>query len=234
MIKNAIILCSGGIDSVTTAYYVKHRLNYNNILILFFNYNQRNVLSERKASRKCSEYLNADFIEINLRELGKISTSLINSIKKVNRLSRKDLKDTKEESDKYYVPQRNVIFLAYAIALAESYNIKNKQDYNIFVGFKCEGKESYPDSTKKFIKQMNKLKSIASIINGKIYAPLINKDKEDIILLGKKLGVDFKETFSCYAPIKNKPCGYCLSCMLRKEGFYWAGIKDPTIYYVEN
>ena len=110
-------------------------------------------------------------------------------------------------------------FLAYAIALAESLFIKEKKIYYIFVGFKNEGKESYPDTTSKFVKEMNDLIKISSNFKGKIIAPLINKDKEDIILLGKKLGVNFKKTHSCY--IKNKHCGKCLACMLRKEGFFF-------------
>jgi len=58
---------------------------------------------------------------------------------------------------------------------------------------------------------------------------LIEKDKEDIIILGKELGIDFKDTFSCYVG-KEKHCGKCLACMLRKEGFYWSNIKDETEY----
>ncbi len=228
--KNAIILCSGGIDSVTTAYYVKNKLKYDNIIILFFDYEQRTSMEERKCSKKCAENLNAEFMEIKLKELGKISTSLINKKTKVKKLERKELKDSKKESDKYYVPCRNSVFLVYALAIAESLFIKNQKKYDIFVGFKCEGKESYPDTTLEYVKEMNKLSRI-SCNSIKIFAPLIKKDKEDIILLGNELDVDFKQTYSCYAGAENKKhCGVCLSCRLRQEGFYWANVKDPTKY----
>ncbi|MEK6860310.1 MAG: 7-cyano-7-deazaguanine synthase [Nanoarchaeota archaeon] len=232
--KNAIIICSGGLDSVVTSYYVKNRLKYKKPIILFFNYGQRTLEQERKASKKTAERLNADFIEIKLEELKKISTSMINSDKKAKKISRKELRDSKKESDKYYVPCRNTIFIIYALSLADSLKIKNKKDYNIFLGFKCEGKESFPDTTIEFVKQMNKLREISTNVKGKIIAPLIKKDKEDIIILGKSLGVNFKDTYSCYIGggkrEKNKHCGVCLACRLRQEGFYWANIKDPTEY----
>src|SRR4030043_73041 len=104
--KNAIVLCSGGLDSSVTAYFV-----------------------------------------------------------------RKELKDTKGESNKYYVPCRNIVFLVYALTLAESLQIKSKKNreiWDIFTGFKCEGREAYPDTTPEFVKEMNKLKNIATGIKGKI------------------------------------------------------------------
>jgi 7-cyano-7-deazaguanine synthase len=228
--KNAIVLCSGGLDSVTTAHYAKKKLKYKEIIILFFDYGQRSIRQERKFSKKCAIDCNAKFVEIKLRWLGKISKSLINEPGKVDKLRKEDLKDTKKESEKWYVPCRNLVFLTHALALAESLFIKEKEVYSIFTGFKCEGKESYPDTTEKFVKEINKLSKISCSYHFLIKAPLIKKDKEDIIKLGEKTGVDFKKTISCYSPIKGEHCGYCLACKLRQQGFYWAGIKDPTRY----
>lgn len=226
--KNAIILCSGGLDSVVTSFYVKKNLNYKDIILLFFDYNQKSLFKEKYCAKKCALKIGAKIMEIKI-PLDKTSTSLINIKGKYKKFSRKELKDTKYESSKYYVPSRNLIFLAYATSLAESFFIKNKEKYDIFVGFKNEGKEHYPDTTQSFLSIMNKINKNASLSNPKVIAPLIKMDKEDIIALGTKLGVNFKNTFSCYA-LGNKHCGSCLSCMLRKEGFYWANIKDPTKY----
>jgi len=223
--NKAIVLCSGGIDSVTTAYYAKERLGYKKIIVLFFNYNQKSLERERECSKKCAKEIGAEFREIDLGWLGEISHSLINKKGKIKKLDRKELKNTKEESNKYYVPCRNTIFLVYALAMAESLYIKNKEKFDILTGFKNEGKESFPDTTPEFVKKMNELSKV-STKGFRIIAPLIEKDKEDIILLGKSLGVDFRKTHSCY--IKNKHCGKCLACMLRKEGFYWADVKDTT------
>lgn len=227
--KNSIILCSGGLDSVTTAYYVKKRLKYEGIKILFFNYGQRNLKGEERCAKKCALDLNCEFIKVDLSWLGEISLSLLNSSKKAKKIKRKDLKNTKKESKNWYVPCRNTVFLAYALALADSLYIKFDKVWDIFVGFKCEGKESYPDTTKEFVFMINKLAKIGCSQKLNIFSPLIEKDKEDIILLGKKLGVDFRRTFSCYVGPK-KQCGDCLACKLRQEGFYWANIKDPTKY----
>jgi len=228
--KNAIILCSGGLDSVVTAFYVKKKLKYHKTTVLFFNYGQKSLKQERKCSILCANQIKAKFLEIKLDWLGKISNSLINKNGKIKKLNRKDLKDTRKESQKFYVPCRNTIFLTYALGLADSIYQKKHKISDIFLGFKCEGKESYPDTTEGFIKAMNNLSSISCAGKFKIYAPLIKKDKEDIIKLGKKLCVNFKDTFSCYVPLNNKHCGYCLACKLRQEGFYWANIDDTTIY----
>ncbi|MDP2672667.1 MAG: 7-cyano-7-deazaguanine synthase [Nanoarchaeota archaeon] len=231
--KNALILCSGGLDSVVTAFYVKNKLNYNKIKMLFFDYKQKSVIQERRYAKLCAKKIGAKFIEIKLHWLGEISNSLINKKGKIKKLAKKDLKSTKKESKKFYVPCRNSIFLINALALAESLFIKEKKIYDIFTGFKCEGKESYPDTTQEFVKEINEFAKISCSKNFKIIAPLIKKDKEDIILLGKRLCVDFRKTFSCYMG-KSKHCGYCLSCKLRQAGFYWANVSDPTIYNYNN
>lgn len=225
--KHALVLCSGGLDSVVTAHYVKKRLNYSDIKIVFFNYNQKNLLQERNYSKKCAEYISAEFIEIDLRWLEDIAKSLDNKPKKIKR---RKLKDSSKESKRLYVPCRNIIFLVYSLALAESLYIKSKEKYDLFVGFKNEGKEAYPDTTPKFVNEMNRLSKIGCYENFQIKAPLIKKDKEDIVKLGVQLGVNLKNTFSCYNSIEGKHCGYCLACRLRQEGFYWANIKDPTHY----
>lgn len=225
--KNAIVLCSGGIDSVVTGHYVRKTLKYSKIIVLFFDYNQKSLVKERECSRNCSKELGAKFNEIKLDWLGKISTSLINKKGRAGKIN--NLKDTKKESMKYYVPCRNTVFLVYALALAESLLLKENNKYDIFVGFKNEGKESYPDTTNEFVNEMNNLSKV-SAKGFKIIAPLIEMDKEDIVLIGKRLGVDFKKTHSCY--ISNIPCGKCLACKLRKAGFYWAGIDDETEYQI--
>ena len=87
--KSAIVLCSGGIDSVTTAYYVKKKLYYADILVLFFNYGQKPLPAEKKFSKKCAEKIGANFLEADLKWLGKISGSLINKFGKTEKINRK-------------------------------------------------------------------------------------------------------------------------------------------------
>src|SRR3989344_3291248 len=224
--KNAIMLCSGGLDSITTSYYVKNKLKYNNLIILFFNYGQRTLKQEIKYSRLCAKDLNVKFKEIKLDWLKEISNALFENIK-LKKI--KTLKNTKKESSKWYFPYRNAVFLISAMAFQESLAIKERKNYDLFVGFKCEGKESYPDTTKKFVNYMNNLAKLSEVSKFRIIAPFIDKDKDEIITLGKKLGVNLANTYSCYLG-NNLHCGYCLACKLRQAAFYWANIRDPTIY----
>jgi len=228
--KNAIVLCSGGIDSVTTAFYVKNKLNYKSLTIMFFNYNQRNIKPEIFFSKQCTKSLKANFVGINVSNLSKFSSSLLNSKANHNKIERKDLKDTKEESKNWYIPARNLVFLSYALAFSDFLLLNKKVKSDIFVGFKNEGSENFPDTSKIFVKQINNISKETTESKPKIIAPLIQKDKEDIIDLATKLKVDLKKTFSCYTSSDLRHCGTCLACILRKEGFHWANIKDPTIY----
>jgi len=214
--KNAIVLCSGGLDSVVTAFYVREKLNYGKIVILFFDYGQRALEREGECARMCAEMLGAEFKKIKLSGL---SGLLVDGSEAVE-LSEKDLKDTKKEGGKWYMPQRNLIFLSYALSFAESVG-----GADIFVGFENEGQEHYPDTTSEFVEKVNQLAE-GSV---KVIAPFIEKDKEDIISIGGKFGVDFTKTFSCYVGLE-KHCGKCLACKLRMAGFKWSEIEDPTDY----
>jgi len=226
--KNAIVLCSGGLDSVSCAHYVKKKLRYEEIILLFFDYGQRTLRQEFRYAKLCAKELSADFIKIKLPRVSIITGDLLNK-KRASKISKTGLKDTSNESKKWYVPQRNLIFLSYALSLSESLFINAGSNYDIFVGFKHEGREHYPDTTKEFVSKLNEIKKESKIGEFRIIAPFINKDKEDIVLIGKRIGVDLSKTYSCY--VGNKiHCGECLACRLRREGFYWANVEDPTKY----
>ena len=228
--KNAMILCSGGLDSVVTAHFVKKKLKYENIEIIFFNYGQRSIKKERIASKKCSRDIGAKFREIRLDYLKEmLRCSLMGNIKNESKSDLENgLSDTKKESDKWYVPCRNMIFAVNCFSISEARSA-NGEKWDLFVGFKNEGKEPFPDTTAKFVNRINSLNAIASKSKSRLFAPMIRKDKEDIIKIGRKLDVDLALTYSCYES-KKEHCGKCLACRLRKSGFYWAGINDPTKY----
>ncbi len=223
--KNAIVLCSGGLDSVTCAHYARKNLGYGEMIILFFDYGQRTLEQERKCSFRCAEDLGARFLEIKLPRIPEIAGNLVNK-KKVQEFEG-NLGNTSKESEKWYVPQRNLIFLSYALSIAESLFIKTKNKRDIFTGFKHEGQEHYPDTTAGFVALVNKIGGLS--YKGKVRTPLIMKDKEDIVKIGIKLGVNFQKTYSCYLG-GNLHCGTCLACKLRQAGFYWANVPDVTEY----
>lgn len=224
--KKAIVLCSGGLDSVVTAHYVKKKLDFSELTLLFFDYGQRSLAKEREMVAGCAKELDAEFLEIRLDPLRELSHSLITVEKEFNET--KNLSDTKEESANWYVPCRNLVFLSFAISLAESRFLEDGFSREIFTGFKNDGKETFPDASPVFVADMNR---VAQCAKGDvtISVPLIEKDKEDIVLLGKEFGVDFTRTFSCYVG-KEKHCGKCLACKLRQQGFHWANVDDPSDY----
>lgn len=230
--KNAIIVISGGLDSTVTAYYVRDILKYNKLKFLFFDYGQRALKEEEFCAKKIANKLDAEFKKVKLDWLGEISTAMLNKEGDFKETTEKDL-ERKEDLLIWWVPCRNSIFLINALAFAESKFLKNKERYDIIIGLKNEGEAYFKDTTKKFIKKFQELSEEATNDGGyKIIAPLIRLNKPEVIKLGEKLKVPFESTYSCYiGGSKNLiHCGECLNCMLRKKGFYWAGIEDPTKY----
>ncbi len=229
--RNAIILCSGGLDSAVAAYKVKKE--YNKLKFLFFDYGQRAVKEEEFCSKKICEKLKAEFVKVDLKWLGEISGAALNNPGRYKGTTEKDLENAKSEIINWWVPCRNSVFLINALAFAESEFLKNKERYDIIIGLKNEGREHMKDTTPEFLKRINELAEEGTYHGGyKILAPLIELDKTEVIKLGKKLNVPFELTYSCYVESKNKlkHCGKCLNCMLRKKSFYWSGVKDPTSY----
>ena len=232
--KNAIILCSGGLDSAVVACRVKD--SYEKIKFLFFDYNQRSLKEEEFCSKKFAEKLNAEFIKIDLKWLGKISGAALNKKGDFPETTEKDLENTGSQILSWWVPARNSVFLINALAFAESEFLKNKERYDIVVGLKNEGREHMKDTTPKFVEKVNELiKEGTHHGDYRVIAPLINLDKIEVIKLGEELKVPFELTYSCYIGnnFNNKRlihCGKCLNCMLRKKSFYWSGVKDPSSY----
>ena len=125
-----------------------------------------------------------------------------------------------------YVPARNTVLLALALAWAETLAARE-----IFVGVNVLDASGYPDCRPEFIRAFEALAQVATRSGGfAIRAPLIELTKAQIIQLGQRLGVDYALTHSCYDPIGDAACGRCDACVLRKKGFAEAGVADPTRY----
>lgn len=130
-----------------------------------------------------------------------------------------------------YVPARNTIFLAVALGWAEVLGAGH-----IFIGANAIDYSGYPDCRPEFIQAFQDLANLATQagVEGEgfhIEAPLLAMSKADIIRAGVALGVDYGQTVSCYALDENgAACGVCDSCRLRAEGFFAAGVLDPTVY----
>jgi 7-cyano-7-deazaguanine synthase len=138
-----------------------------------------------------------------------------------------------------YVPARNTIFLAYALAWAEALGGRDGEEYctDIFIGVNSVDYSGYPDCRPEYIDAFRKLANLATVAGIKghgmtIHAPLIALTKAEIIKTGVKYGLDYGITHSCYDPHKETgaACGECDSCRIRKRGFDEAGVPDPTVY----
>lgn len=125
-----------------------------------------------------------------------------------------------------YVPARNTVLLALALAWAESLGARD-----LFIGVNVLDASGYPDCRPAFVRAFEALAEVATRACGfHVHAPLIDLTKAQIIALGGRLGVDYAITHSCYDPIGDAACGRCDACALRKKGFAEAGVPDPTRY----
>jgi 7-cyano-7-deazaguanine synthase len=125
-----------------------------------------------------------------------------------------------------YVPARNTVLLALALAWAESLGASD-----LFLGVNVLDASGYPDCRPAFVRAFEALAQLATRAGGfRVHAPLIELTKGQIIARGRELGVDYALTHSCYDPRDGAACGRCDACALRRKGFAEAGVLDPTRY----
>jgi 7-cyano-7-deazaguanine synthase len=222
--KKAVVLLSGGIDSSTCAVIAK--ADGFELYALSFDYNQRHKTELDFADRAARFVGVSDHIIIKT-DLSAIGGSALTDSK----ISVPDFKEGNSKIPVTYVPSRNIIFLSYAVSYAEVIGADD-----IFIGVTAVDYSGYPDCRPEFIEAFSNAANLGTKkgIEGnpfKIHTPLLNLSKDQIILKGISLGMDYSYTSSCYNPdIKGHACGKCDSCVIRKKGFEKAGIKDPTVY----
>ena len=226
--KNAVVLLSGGLDSSTTLAIA--RTEGFQCYALTFRYGQRHQ-REIEAAKKIAQSLAAAehrIIDIDLAALG--GSALTDPNIEVPK-DRKELGKS-GQIPPTYVPARNTIFLTYALAWAEVLGA-----FDIFIGVNTTDYSGYPDCRAEFIAAFEKtanLATAAAVRGGgqyRINTPIIEMTKADIILTGRRLGIDYSLTHSCYDPDEQGgSCGRCDSCRFRLKGFAEAGLKDPIEY----
>ena len=227
MLKKAVVLLSGGLDSTTTL-AIAFDEGYDPYA-MSFRYGQRHTVELQYAQNiaKAFGVKKHIVVDIDLRTFGASALTADIAVPK-------DRSDTEMGNGIpiTYVPARNTIFLAYALAWAEVLIADT-----IFIGANAIDYSGYPDCRPEYIEAYERLANLATQagVEGKtklrIRAPLIDKTKAEIIQIGAALGVDYSLTLSCYDPdAEGNACGGCDSCLLRKKGFKEAGIPDPTRY----
>ncbi len=222
----AVVLLSGGLDSATTAAIAKEQGFA--LYALSFLYGQRHALEERAAVR-IAKSLGARQHVIQHIDLRAFGASALTGDIDVPKPA--DLESRPPDIPVTYVPARNTIFLSIALAYAEVIDASD-----IFIGINAVDYSGYPDCRPEYLEQFQRLANLATraAVEGaciRINAPLITYSKADIIRQGRRLGVDYRLTHSCYDPDPSgRACGRCESCLFRLEGFREAGVDDPIDY----
>ncbi len=225
--EKAVVLLSGGLDSCTCMAVAQSK-GYE-IYPISFNYHQRHKI-ELEGAKQIAQYYHVPhhlIIETNMDAIG--GSALTDSHIEVPEgdVNRTTVPPT-------YVPARNLIFLSYAMAYAETLGASH-----VYIGVNSVDYSGYPDCRPEFIQKFQELANFATTataVEGKqitIETPLQNLSKKAIVLLGSKLGAPYQFTHSCYKG-GAKACGVCDSCKLRLQGFAEAGVKDPIAYETGN
>ncbi|MDO9476863.1 MAG: 7-cyano-7-deazaguanine synthase QueC [Pseudohongiella sp.] len=225
LLKKAVVLVSGGLDSATCLAIARSE-GYQ-CYALSFNYGQRSA-SELTAAEKLAKFFNVaahQVIPLGIGQLGGSALTDHSVDVPVNGVVADQIPIT-------YVPARNTVFLSYALAWAEVLGADA-----IFIGVNALDYSGYPDCRPEFISAFERMANLATkaSVEGhpiRIRTPLISLTKAQIISTGITLGVDYALTISCYqANAAGQACGRCDSCRLRHRGFKDAGVEDPTVYF---
>lgn len=223
--KKAVILLSGGLDSITVLAYAK-REGYI-CYALSFDYGQRHNAELEAAKQIARDYRVAEHkvIRLGLDSIG--GSALTDQHIDVPKAPQTGIPVT-------YVPARNTIFLSFALGWAEVLDARD-----VFIGVNAVDFSGYPDCRPEYIAAFQYMANLATKagVEGhgiQIHTPLIDLSKAQIIELGLNLGVDYSATVSCYsADARGRACGVCDACRLRKAGFDALGASDPTRYATE-
>lgn len=214
--KNSVIIVSGGMDSITLLYDHKDEI----ALGISFDYGSNHNAREIPFAKMHCERLGIKHITINLDFMHQyFKSSLLDGAEAIpeGHYADDNMKST-------VVPFRNGIMLSIAIGIAESNNLDQ-----VFIANHGGDHTIYPDCRPKFINAIDASATAGTYNNVKVVAPYTKITKSDIARIGKKLGIDYTETWSCYKG-GEVHCGKCGTCVERKEALAEAGIEDKTIY----
>lgn len=221
--KTAIVLLSGGLDSMVVAGLAREA-GYR-LIALTVDYNQRHRI-ELQSAATIAGHLGADehiILPLDLRQFGGSALTA-------------DIDVPKDGADESaipvtYVPARNTIFLSLCLGLAEARGARD-----LWIGVNALDYSGYPDCRPEFIESFEAMANLATKagVEGDrftVHTPLLHMTKAEIAAEAHRLGLDAGMSWSCYDPTPdNRACGHCDACLLRAKGFADAGLPDPTVY----
>jgi 7-cyano-7-deazaguanine synthase len=210
MKNKSIILLSGGLDSVVSLAIHKEDVK----LAILFDYGQKALNEEIKASKEIAKFYNIEHKIITLDWLKEISTSSLNTNEEIPELTKDSLNDktiTESSAKSVWVPNRNALFINIAACFCDANNYNS-----IIIGANKEEGETFKDNSSQFIEAINESLKNSTNNNVKVLAPLINYTKEEIVKIAIEKEIPFNLLYSCYSN-KEKHCGKCESCLRLKR-----------------
>lgn len=220
--SRAIVLLSGGLDSATCLLIARGEAD--EVFALSFDYGQRHGVELDRARALAQKYGAAAHRIVPLDLPSPESSALTDRARGVprNALGADAIPVT-------YVPARNTLFLAHAIAWGEALSAGD-----VYIGANALDYSGYPDCRPEFLEAFERTANLGTKVGVegtlafRIQAPLLHLTKGEIVARAAALGLDFSLTSSCYDPTPTgQPCGACDSCLLRAKGFRAARLRDP-------
>lgn len=216
MDKDSLLILSGGVDSTTLLHYKKDRI----ALAVSFNYGSNHNAKEIDCAKWQCELLGIEHLIIPLDFMEKYFKSSL--LMGGDEIPKGDY--DRENMNSTVVPFRNGIMLSIACGLAESKGLKH-----VMMANHGGDHDIYPDCRPEFTRAMSDAMEAGTYERINLIDPFTHISKGDIVSIGKKLGIDYNHTYSCYCG-GDKHCGQCGTCRERKQAFEKAGLEDPVEY----
>jgi 7-cyano-7-deazaguanine synthase len=220
---SAVAIVSGGMDSVTLAYALRHRMGFDRVDLVSVNYGQRHV-RELDCAAHAAHAVGGHHIVVDLP----VTRWLTGSALTDPDVPVPEGHYADESMRATVVPNRNAMLLSIAVAVAVARNADA-----VATGVHAGDHPIYPDCRPEFIDAFHRMSLLANegfVVPGfRVFAPFVHMTKTAICALGDELGVPFADTWSCYQGGEYH-CGACGTCVERREAFELAHVPDPTIY----
>ena len=214
--KDSVIVLSGGMDSVTLLYDRQEQI----ALAVTFDYGSNHNAREADCAALHCRRLGIEHLVIPLAFISQYFKSSL--LEGADAIPEGDYAEDNMLST--VVPFRNGIMLAVACGIAESRGLTK-----VLIANHSGDHAIYPDCRATFIQHMSEAMKAGTYIGVEVEAPYTGIGKGDIAAIGRRLGIDYSETYSCYKGGEHH-CGRCGTCLERKQAMREAGIDDPTIY----
>ena len=221
----AVVLASGGMDSAVTAAVARQE---HELALLHATYGQRTAARERRSYEALADHFGVPADRravVDLAFLSRVGGSALTD-RTIAVPEAAPAVGARREIPATYVPFRNGLLLAHAVAWAEVLRAET-----VFIGAVEEDSPGYPDCRAAFLTAFQQAARLGSRTGERlrVLAPLVRMSKADIVRLGAELRAPFALTWSCYQR-EDVACGRCESCALRRRGFQLAGVDDPVPY----